>query len=356
MFRKTLIAAVGVLGAAAMGLWLTNAGFSQAVLLFIWVTCGVALAVYSIRTRAVKWSRKHRPMGLIIAFIVSGSIGALGWNAYVTSKAVKRTSDQETKEAKAASGSPESAQSLLDDLRHQLADQGMIAQPTTAPIIQDAKSTDQRIQQAVDSLSGAVKERTTRQVSQLQEERRMQGLADKMDLEFRPRLTELIQLVTDAVTKSADKELVKLVSHTAQPQLPPKLAFTTYTIQAKSIELELRERNMRFVFDGGVSWVLYPFLGRVSSPIELTPGVDLKVPQTYPSLFLQQERKDRSTPLAQIYFDPETKALAFYLSARNEIAKASRDRLDQILASKTGPELVSQMLVELLRAVRLGDI
>lgn len=76
-----------------MGLWLTNEGFSQSVLLFVWVTAAVIIAVYTLRSWLLGWSAKNRPMGIIIAAIVCGAIGALGWNAYVNRYAKKEVAN-----------------------------------------------------------------------------------------------------------------------------------------------------------------------------------------------------------------------------------------------------------------------
>jgi hypothetical protein len=84
MWQGLVVPAIAVIGAAAMGIWLQGRGFTDGTWLFLWVTCGVFIALNFIGlARLTAWSIQSRPASFVAATVVVGVIGALGWNMYV---------------------------------------------------------------------------------------------------------------------------------------------------------------------------------------------------------------------------------------------------------------------------------
>lgn len=79
MLSKSVVTAVGVVGVAALGFWLQNAGFSQELLLFLWVTCAIIVGFYSVRRQTTKWGQRNLVMGMGVSNYVTSMLPG-GWH------------------------------------------------------------------------------------------------------------------------------------------------------------------------------------------------------------------------------------------------------------------------------------
>jgi hypothetical protein len=82
--RAVVIGIVSVVGSIALGAWLEGLGFSNASWLFVWVLCGIMIALNSIGAKRLRAYGARSVMGsMLVVFIVCGALGVLGWRVYL---------------------------------------------------------------------------------------------------------------------------------------------------------------------------------------------------------------------------------------------------------------------------------
>jgi hypothetical protein len=81
--QDLLVSVVAVIGAAALGLWLQNLGFSNAAWLFVALLCGVIIAINAVGISNLRAFATDAPIrASVLGFVVIGVLGIVGWRVY----------------------------------------------------------------------------------------------------------------------------------------------------------------------------------------------------------------------------------------------------------------------------------
>ncbi len=297
--------------------------------------------------------------GTIITLV--GSITLLA--AWVTEK---RHNDAETTKAKrekeiadahlvARLAEHTAPATQLGEIRRDLAKAGVAPLIVSGKPVQDAapSTTDLMIRKAIESIPAEVRARQQEEAVALREEAAAQQMARRIDVEFRPRVQDIVRVVDEVVTNAANEGLVVLAEKSSLLLLPPQLAYTTFAMKENGIPEEDPSRSMSFQFSGDVVWTIYWKTGMVRSPKSLAQSWDALTENYYPMLRLQHRRGDHKLLLGTIWFHQESKELGFELNARQELPALLRSRLETIEQTERSTDQMSAMLIELLKAVRL---
>lgn len=248
-----------------------------------------------------------------------------------------------------------SPEGQIEAIREELRQRGSrSASSTYDPQAIFPPNIDEKIQAAIRQLPAEVRAMQRDDLNALLEESYAQRLAEEIDTEFRPRLSEIINLIHDVVLKASDADLIKLQDRPTKLTLPVQIAYTTFAMTQNSISEEQASNAMTFHFRGGGEWLVYLKVGMVQSPKTLAIGWDAPTNKYYPMLRLKEKNRGKERILATIWYHQDSKDLRFELNARHEVRPSTRSAIEELERTRQGNDLVASALVELIKHLRLA--
>jgi hypothetical protein len=319
-----------------------------------------------------KWFRHNRLAALVVIALIGAVLGAavatggaLLFEAHMRRMAALKLQSATPDPPVAATQTPGSpvtpkTDDSIDDalarlarLRSEVASLGQRPLVDSAGAKRQAATFDNQVNEALSSLPLELAAREAKQAEILKNELLAQITAEEIDIEFRPRLVDALELLRSIIASASTSGLVTLVRE-ARGKLPDKIAYTIFALQESGIADIQAEPLISFVFADGVQWLGRLGVGKVSSPEGLARRLE-GTDRSYPMIRLFRLEKEKEAPFSVIAFDLKTKAVyvAFGSEARSSVER--RPRIEALEKMERGEDQVGAAILELLKASRLRE-